>query len=136
MAGNWSARIIGGASVGVGILHFVRQDFFEAMVPRWFPDPKAANLLSGGAEIALGLAMFPRRTRRRAAWGLLGLIVAVYPANIDMYLHDVDIRPDQDGRIQRVEGSESARTRNLLRLPLQFVFAWLVWRHTREETAR
>ncbi len=80
--------------------------------------------------------MFPRRTRRRAAWGLLGLIVAVYPANIDMYLHDVDIRPDQDGRIQRVEGSESARTRNLLRLPLQFVFAWLVWRHTREETAR
>lgn len=136
MATDRSAWIVGSAFVGVGALHFVRRDFFEAVVPRWFPSPGAANLGSGAAEIALGLAMFPRRTRRRAAWGLLGLLAAVYPANIDMYLNDVDIPPDEDGRRHRVEGSESARLRNLLRLPLQFVFAWLVWRHTRDDVGR
>jgi uncharacterized membrane protein len=130
-----SARLIGGAFVGAGVTHFARPDFFEAIVPRWFPNAKFANEVSGAAEIVCGLAMFPRRTRRMAAFALLGLLVGVFPANVDMYLNDVELGKDDDGKAIRVEGAEGVRIRNTTRLPFQFLFAWLVWRHTREGQA-
>lgn len=132
-ASDNSARVVGAMFAGAGVTHFARPDFFEAIVPRWFPNPALANQVSGAAEIVCGLGMFPRRTRRVAAFGLLGILAGVFPANVDMYLNDVDVEPDDDGRMQRVENAEGVRTRNLVRLPLQFVFAVLVWRHTRRE---
>ena len=125
-ARNFSAAFFTGAGVG----HFTRPDFFEAVVPDWVPDKKLANQVSGAAEIALGLAMIPRRTRPAAAWGLLGLLAAVYPANIDAAINDVDIRPDEDGRFQRHVG-EVKDARNWIRLPMQFLMAAWVWRHTK-----
>jgi uncharacterized membrane protein len=116
---------------GAGVAHFARPDFFESIVPRWFPNPKLANQASGAAEIACGLAMVPRRTRRVAAFGLLAILAGVFPANLDMYLNDVDMEPGDDGKMERVENAEGVRTRNLVRLPFQFLFAFLVWRHTR-----
>jgi uncharacterized membrane protein len=135
MNSDRSARLIGGAFVGAGVTHFARPDFFEAIVPRWFPNAKFANEVSGAAEIVCGLAMFPRRTRRMAAFALLGLLVGVFPANVDMYLNDVELGKDDDGKAIRVEGAEGVRIRNTARLPFQFLFAWLVWRHTREGQA-
>ncbi len=128
-----SARIIGGMFAGAGVAHFARPDFFEAIVPRWFPKPALANQASGAAEIVCGLGMFPRRTRRMAAFGLLAILAGVFPANVDMYLNDVDLVPGDDGRMQRVEGADGVRTRNLVRLPFQFLFAVLAWRHTRRD---
>jgi uncharacterized membrane protein len=119
---------------GAGVAHFARPDFFEAIVPRWFPNPALANQASGAAEIVCGLGMFPRRTRRVAAFGLLAILAGVFPANVDMYLNDVDLVPGEDGRMQRVEGADGVRTRNLVRLPFQFLFALLAWRHTRRHT--
>lgn len=115
---------------GAGVGHFARPDFFEAVVPDWFPDKKLANQVSGAAEIVLGLGMISRKTRPAAAWGLLGLLAAVYPANIDAAVNDVDIRPDDDGRFQRYPG-EVPDARNWIRLPMQFVMAAWLWRHTR-----
>lgn len=135
-ASDRSARIIGGMFAGAGISHFARPDFFEAIVPRWFPNAALANQASGAAEIVCGLAMFPRRTRRVAAFGLLAILAGVFPANVDMYVNDVDVQPDEDGKMSRVEGAEGVRTRNLIRLPFQFVFAFFVWRHTRRVEAR
>lgn len=126
-----SAHLVGAFFAGAGVMHFVRPDFFEAIVPRWFPSPKLANQASGAAEIVLGLGMLPRRTRPLAARGLLALTAAVYPANIDMALNDVAVKPGEDGRMERVEGIEAARTVNLVRLPMQFVMAWAIWRHLR-----
>ncbi len=131
MTDDRSARLIGFAFVGAGTAHFARPDFFEAIVPRWFPYARLANQASGAAEVALGMAMFPLRTRRLAAVGLLGLIAAVFPANVDMYLNDVDLDRDDDGKVVRVEGAEGVRSRNLARLPFQLFFAWVVWRHAR-----
>jgi uncharacterized membrane protein len=135
MNSDRSARLIGGAFVGAGVTHFARPRFFEAIVPRWFPSPKFANQASGAAEILCGLAMLSRRTRRPAAFGLLGILVGVFPANVDMYLNDVEVGKDDDGKAIRVEGAEGVRTRNAVRLPFQFLFAWLVWRHTRDAQA-
>ena len=76
-------------------------------MPRWFPSPKFANQASGAAEIVLGLGMIPRRTRPLAARGLLVLTAVVYPANIDMAINDVVVKPGDNGRMERVEGSSS-----------------------------
>lgn len=131
MSSSRSARLIGGAFVGAGVSHFARPDFFEAIVPRWFPNPPLTNQVSGAAEIVCGLAMFPRRTRRMGAFGLLAILVAVFPANVDMYLNDVDVVAGDDGKMARVEDADGVRARNTIRLPFQFLFAWLVWRHAR-----
>ena len=130
MSSDGSAYAAAAFFTGAGVGHFARPDFFEAVVPDWFPDKKLANQVSGAAEIALGLAMIPRRTRPAAAWGLLGLLAAVYPANIDAAVNDVDIRPDEDGRFQRHPG-EVKDARNWIRLPMQFLMAAWVFRHTR-----
>lgn len=131
MASDRSAQVLGAFFTGAGVMHFVRPDFFEAIVPRWFPDPKLANHASGAAEIALGLGMFHPRTRPVAARGLLYLTAAVYPANLDMAMNDVAVLPGDDGKMERVEGVEKTRTQNLVRLPFQVLFAWALKRHTR-----
>ena len=123
--------VIGGAFVTVGINHFLDPDFFEAIVPRWFWSPSFANEVSGAAEIILGAALIPVWSRRYAAYGLLVLLVLVYPANIDMFINDVDVVTNEYGKSVRVENASGVFARNLIRLPLQFVFAWLVWRHTK-----
>ncbi|MEQ8839352.1 MAG: hypothetical protein RIB98_00060 [Acidimicrobiales bacterium] len=127
-----SAYVLGVMFASAGAAHFAKPDFFEAVVPRWFPNPALTNQVSGAAEIALGVAMVPRRTRRVAAFGLLALLAVVFPANVDMYVKNVKIASGEDGRLERIEGVEATRRANLIRLPFQFVFGALVWRHTRK----
>ncbi len=110
-----------------GIGHFAKPDFFEAVVPDWFPDKSLANQASGAAEIAFGLGLLWPRTRKLSGWGLLGLTAAVFPANIDMAINGVEIRKDDSGRFQRYPG-EVPDARNWIRLPFQAVFAALIWR--------
>lgn len=75
--------------LGAGVNHFVNPGFYLPMMPPWLPWHRELVLLSGLAEVALALgAAFPR-TRRLAAWGLIALLVAVFPANLHMALHDV-----------------------------------------------
>lgn len=112
---------------GAGIGHFARPDFFEAVVPDWFPDKNLANQASGSAEVALGLGLLHPSTRKAAGWGLLGLTAGVFPANIDMALNNVDIRKDESGTFQRYPG-EITDARNWIRLPFQALIAWLVWK--------
>ena len=85
------ATTIGTAFFLVGIYHFLDQDFFEAIVPTWFPYPSFANLASGAAEVILGLMLIVPKFRRIGAWGLLALLIAVYPANIDMFVNDLSL---------------------------------------------
>lgn len=107
-------------------MHFAKPDFFEAIVPDWFPDAKLANQVSGAAEIALGLGMFSPRTRRASALGLLALTALVFPANVDMAVNDVEVTP-VDGKLQRRVGTASG-PQNWIRLPMQLPLAWWLWR--------
>lgn len=110
-------------------MHFARPDFFESIVPDWFPDAKAANYASGAAELVFGLGLLSRRTRKWSAMGLVALTAAVFPANIDMALNDVEVKP-VDGTMTRSVGSAvgQARVVNWVRLPLQLPLAYGIWR--------
>lgn len=105
---------------GAGVMHFAKPDFFESIVPDWFPDAKLANQASGAAEIVFGLGLMATQTRKMSAYGLAALTVIVFPANIDMALNDVEVKPS-DGKMIRSVGTAvgPARVVNWLRLPLQ-----------------
>ena len=72
------------AMVGIGVLHFARPEPFLAIMPPFIPFHLAMVFISGAAEIALGIALAPEKTRRWASWGLVALYIAVFPANIYM----------------------------------------------------
>jgi uncharacterized membrane protein len=67
-----------------GTLHFVRPQLFRAIVPPALPYPGALVALSGAAELAGAIGLWVPRTRRAAAFGLVALLFAVFPANVYM----------------------------------------------------
>ncbi|MEX1368309.1 MAG: DoxX family membrane protein, partial [Nannocystaceae bacterium] len=82
--------LLGIAFVLQGINHFITTDVMVRMMPEVLPAPRLLVQLSGVAEIVLGLMVFPARTRRLAGWGLVLLLLAVFPANLQMALHPED----------------------------------------------
>lgn len=114
-------------------MHFVRPDFFESVVPDWFPDARLANQVSGAAEIALGVGLLLPSTRRASALGLVTLLGIVFPANIDMALNDVEVKPGEDGKMKRSVGTASGTNRiaNWVRLPMQFPMVAAMLRESR-----
>lgn len=73
--------------VGAGINHFVRTGFYLRMMPPYVPFHLASVYASGVAEIALGLLLLGPQTTTVAAWGIIALLVAVFPANLQMAMH-------------------------------------------------
>ena len=105
----------------VGVTHFTATDLYVAFMPKWLPAPRALVYLSGVAEIALGLALLWPRTTRLAGFGIIALLVAVYPANIN---HAV-VGGIDDPSLPALFADPVVAW---LRLPLQFLFiAWAWW---------
>ncbi len=73
--------------MGAGVMHFVRPSFYFKIMPPWMPFPFEVVLLSGFFEILLGLMALFEKTRCLAGWGLIALLLAVFPANLQMALH-------------------------------------------------
>ncbi|URQ69256.1 DoxX family protein [SAR86 cluster bacterium] len=69
-----------------GIDHFINPDFYLSIMPPAFPLHKEAVYISGFFEILGGLGVLIFRFRKIAGWGLIVLLVTVYPANIYMAL--------------------------------------------------
>lgn len=67
-----------------GTLHFVAERFFTAIVPKGLPSPKALVYVSGVAEFAGGVGLLLPKTRAIAGKGLIALLLAVFPANVNM----------------------------------------------------
>ncbi len=70
-----------------GANHFAHTDFYVSIMPPYLPWHTALVYASGAAEIMLGVALLFRRLERLAAWGMIALIVAVTPANVQMAIH-------------------------------------------------
>jgi uncharacterized membrane protein len=94
---------------GSGVLHLQRPAPFAAIVPRPLGDPLPWVYGSGVTELACAAGLAATRTRRGAALATAALLVAVYPANVQMALTAL--------RSPRASGAYRAVT--LARLPLQ-----------------
>ncbi len=70
--------------VAAGINHFVHPQFYRQIMPPGFPWPSALVAVSGACEVAGGVGLLIAPLRRAAGWGLLTLLVAVFPANVYM----------------------------------------------------
>ncbi|HEY0191446.1 MAG TPA: DoxX family membrane protein [Kofleriaceae bacterium] len=77
--------------VGAGVLHFVSPASYVRIMPPQLPAPLALVYISGVAEIAGGLGLILGATRRLAAWGLIALFIAVFPANVHMALEHLPL---------------------------------------------
>ena len=99
--------------VGAGVMHFRNPKFFLDIVPPFLPWPGAIVAVSGAVEIALGLLLLAPATRPYAAWGVIALLVAVFPANIYAAIADI---PGKGG---------------YGRLPFQAVLIAWAWWYTR-----
>ncbi len=106
------------AMIAVGVYHFVNPTPFMRIVPPSFPDARALVYISGVFEVLGGVGLLIPRLRKAAAWGLILLYVAVFPANIYMAVAGVQIDP----------ANPIPSWAAWLRLPFQFVFiAWAYW---------
>jgi len=99
--------------VVAGTFHFLKPELYGQIMPPYFPAPQLLVAVSGVAEIAGGVGLLIRPLRRAAGWGLIALLIAVFPANIYMAQH-----PGQ---------FHFAPWILWLRLPLQAVFIAWVW---------
>jgi uncharacterized membrane protein len=117
-----SQRLLAGFFLFAGAMHFLRPRAYQAMMPPSFPMHREAVIVSGLAEIAGGAAVIPERTRPLARWWLLGLLLAVFPANVNMAVH-----PEQHPKL-RLE--QIPRWLLWARLPFQGLAMLWVWRAT------
>lgn len=109
--------LIAAMFIGAGTLHLLRPGSFLSMVPPWLPAPMLLVLVSGVCELLGGVGVLLPATRVAAGWGLIALLVAVLPANVQMLL---------DARA--VGASRSWQSALVVRLPLQLVLIWWVHR--------
>jgi len=70
-----------------GVNHFANPDFYKKIMPPCLPWHYSLIYISGVAEIVLGLLLLPVQTRKLAAWGIIVLLVAILPANVQMMLN-------------------------------------------------
>ena len=95
---------------------------YAAIVPAWLPAHLALVYVSGVAEILGGLGLILPATRRLAAWGLIALFIAVFPANLNMAVNHLPL------------GTQPLPSWALWgRLPLQLVLIWWASSFTRRD---
>lgn len=119
--------VMGGLYVVAGVMHFVVPRVYAQVVPPVFPRPLVLVYLSGVAEIVLGFGVMHRRTRQASAWGLVLLLLAVFPANVYMATHDVVLEGVPEW------ASEPSEVATWARLPFQGVLILWAWWYTRPD---
>jgi uncharacterized membrane protein len=114
--------LLGVAYLAAGIAHFWNPEFYIRIMPPYLPAHRELVELSGVAEFALGFAMLVfgvrvPRIRRWTAWGIIALLIAVFPANIHAAVNDIG----------------GAGIWAWVRLPGQALLIWWAWIYTRPD---
>lgn len=115
LAGLWVMAML---YVAAGLNHFIHPLTYMRIMPPYLPAHAALVASSGIAEMGLGVLLLPGATRRAAAWGIIALLIAVFPANIQM----------------AIDWQEAGHPHSWVawaRLPLQAVLVWWAHRYTR-----
>ncbi|HUR12501.1 MAG TPA: MauE/DoxX family redox-associated membrane protein [Flavitalea sp.] len=104
--------------IAAGVNHFLNPETYERIMPTWLGWKLPLVYFSGVCEIVFGLLLIPGVTRRIAAWCLIALLIAVFPANIQMM-------------INYYQQHDPNLWISIIRLPLQIVLIWWAWVFTR-----
>ena len=97
--------------VAAGVNHFWHPELYLRIMPLWLPWHNKLVLISGICEISFGLLLLFSSTRSLAAWGIILLLIAVFPANIQMMLNYWN-------------ESNPKLWISILRLPMQIILIW------------
>lgn len=119
--------LLAGAFLVSGVIHLVRPQVFEPIVPAPLRDhDRALVLASGVAEIACAAGLLAPPTRPLAGWASAALLVGVFPANVQMSL-------DHGRRAQRKQTPQAkgAFVASLVRLPVQWPLVRIALRAAR-----
>lgn len=117
---RFGRAVMGVLYIAAGTLHFLATRTYAGIVPTYLPAHRELVYISGAAEILGGVGVLFPRTRRPAAWGLILLLIAVFPANVTMITeHD---------RFPAIPLWAA-----WLRLPLQLPLLYWAWLYTRDE---
>jgi uncharacterized membrane protein len=109
------------AIIIVGITHFIKPEPYVNIVPSNLPNPLALVYISGFFEILGGIGLLIPYVSVAAAWGLIALFIAVFPANINQAVHAIPI-----------EGIPHIPIMYWIRLPFQAVLIAWAWWYTKE----
>ena len=109
------------AIITVGITHFTHSAQFVRIVPPQLPDPLALVYISGVFEILGGIGLLIPIVSVAAAWGLIALFIAVFPANINQAINSIPI-----------DGIPHHPMLYWFRLPFQAVLIAWAWWYTRK----
>jgi uncharacterized membrane protein len=116
-----SARVIAGIFAVSGVVHLVKPEVYEPLIPPWLPGAREIVLGSGVAELVCAAGLASRRTRSAAGWASAALLVGVFPGNVQMAV-------DAMGT-----DNTALKVGSLARLPLQVPLVWLAVRATRSD---
>jgi uncharacterized membrane protein len=97
--------------IAAGLNHFINPNFYLKIMPPWIPYPKEMVLISGVCEILFALLLIFPFTRRLGAWGIILLLVAVFPANVQMLIN----YKNENNPLLWVA---------IVRLPVQLILIW------------
>lgn len=123
---KWSLAIFFTAA---GVNHFVNPAFYEALIPPVFTRVAPAafwNYASGAGEVVCGLLLLVPRYTRLAAWGIIAILIAVFPANLYHAMSGGLDHPDLPDMMK-------SGTMALVRLPFQLLFILWAWPFTRPQ---
>ncbi len=108
------AFVLGGAN------HFRNPDLYVKMMPDYLPMHLGLVYVSGVIEIILGVLLLIPKTQKLAAWGIICLLIAIFPANLHMY-NNPESFPDIPPLFLAI------------RLPLQLVVVYWAYRYTKRK---
>ncbi|HEV7734319.1 MAG TPA: DoxX family protein [Candidatus Binatia bacterium] len=110
-----------------GVMHFVAPEFYLQIMPPYLPWHLGLVYVSGIAEFVLGVMVIIPSTRVLGAWGIILLLIAIFPANLHAAMNDVQL-------VHRPEWmSQPTPAQAWGRLPLQLVLIAWAWWHTRPD---
>ena len=105
----------------VGVKHFTNTGFFVAIVPPIINWKEEVVLVSGFIEVILGVLLLFNQTRKLASWGIILLLIAVFPANIYLYTSEI-----------AREILSISKSQALFRIPFQIPLIMISYWHSKE----
>ena len=111
--------------ISAGVTHFTNYNFFEALVPPVLVYKSEIVYVSGVIEIILGLILCFKKTRHKAAWGIILLLIIVFPANLYLYFSNVPR-----------ESLGISINQALIRLPFQIPLLIIAYWHSTDKSSK